>query len=238
MHNIKQSDIVRHKRRGTYGIVTAVDDKTIRVVWHCGNGYRNQYDHKATTNVVELMYKYSDYGRFYEAGRTMLATYFGYKFDRSHNRSQALGAWLDSFASDKQRGLPFDEEPVSNALDKRTETVLRNVITTLTLKEFQESVGMARGAMEFQSRATGRTAGIAMAWIGEAMHKPYVWHRATDHHTGRLSQEVLYREMRSILVKLAWRGFEFDDRNQSMRFVPIVKEVTTYEAKTVITSYR
>ena len=241
MHNIKQSDIVRHKRRGTYGIVAAVDNYIIRVVWHLGDGMRTSYDHKATTKVVELVHKYSDYGRFYEAGRTGLAAYFGYKFDRNHNRSQALGAWLDSFASDKQRGLPMEDDEPCQCLTRET-TVLRNVITSRTLQDMQDMIGPARAAMDFNVRATGRSSGIALTWLAACIEAPYIWHKATDHPVDgkkptMYMNEELFRLAQRIISILEWKGWEYH-KTDGIRFVPIVRETTKYEPTTIITSLR
>lgn len=245
MIKLSQSDIVRHKRGGTYGLVSSVNDTHALIVWHLGDGMRTSYNHKLTTKVVEIMHRWADYGPFYGSGRHHLGCYLGFRSPGHLNRGQALSYWLDSFATDKSKGIRWDDEqvePCPTCGTKEGTTILRNVITGQSLQDMQNNVGVARAALDFNYRATGRSAGIAMGWLSECIANPYMWHKAKDHVVNNKApteymNSELQRLTRGLVDKLGWRGFEFHQTN-GIRFCPIVKEVTTYEPKTVITSLR
>lgn len=130
---------------------------------------------------------------------------------------------------------------VEPCLPRETETTLRNAVTGMSLKDMQQSMGVARAAAEFTHRATGRTLGIALSLISKCIEDPYIFHVALDHHTfanPKHSYSQVYQEASKILRNLGLKGFEFNPAEHAIRFVPIVKEVTTYEKKTVTSSLR
>lgn len=236
------NDIVKHTRRGTFGVVKVVDNRGVQVVWCIPGGERISYIHKHTTKVLELAHKWTDYRRFYEGGFEALALYFDHKRRRNimHNRGQYLDQILESWAEGEHKGLPLDDDDCT-CLTRET-TVLRNVITTRTLQDMQDMIGPARAALEFNHRATGRSSGVALRWLAACIEEPYTWMKAKDHPvngkdaTMQMNDE-LFRLAQRIVAVLEWRGFEYN-REKGIRFVPIVKEITKYEPTTIIESLR
>lgn len=140
-----------------------------------------------------------------------------------------------------KRYLEIIEDHACSCLPRET-TELRNVITGLSLKDMQGHLGPAHGALEFNYRATGRSSGIALRWLAACIEEPYVWLKAKDHPmSDRDATHYMNKELQVVAQRivdaLGWRGFEYH-KEQGIRFVPIVKEVTTYESKTVVTSLR
>lgn len=107
-----------------------------------------------------------------------------------------------------------------------------NVITGKTQSEMMRELGPARGAKEFNTRATGRTTGIAFSIIGQAMCNPgqVISYRDVDHtfHEGRevrtphqfnknFESELLYK-LREL------KGFVINPDRHTIQYNPIVTE--------------
>lgn len=117
-----------------------------------------------------------------------------------------------------------------------TRKVLRrervNVITGKTQSEMVKELGPARGVAAFNTRATGRTTGIAFSIIGQAMCNPgqAISYRDVDHtfHEGRevrtphqfnknFESELLYK-LREL------KGFVINPERHTIQYNPIVTE--------------
>lgn len=107
-----------------------------------------------------------------------------------------------------------------------------NVITGKTQSEMVKELGPARGVVEFNTRATGRTTGIAFSIIGEAMCNPgqVISYLNVDHtfHEGRevrtpyqfnknFESELLYK-LRDL------KGFVINPDLRTIQYNPIVTE--------------
>lgn len=107
-----------------------------------------------------------------------------------------------------------------------------NVITGKTQSEMVKELGPARGVAEFNTRATGRTTGIAFSIIGQAMCNPgqVISYRDVDHtfHEGRevrtphqfnknFESELLYK-LREL------KGFVINPDRHTIQYNPIVTE--------------
>ncbi|UFK26406.1 hypothetical protein ZK1_45 [Klebsiella phage vB_KpnP_ZK1] len=107
-----------------------------------------------------------------------------------------------------------------------------NVITGKTQSELVKELGPARGVAEFNTRATGRTTGIAFSIIGQAMCNPgqVISYRDVDHtfHEGRevrtphqfnknFESELLYK-LRDL------KGFVINPQQYTIQYNPIVTE--------------
>lgn len=107
-----------------------------------------------------------------------------------------------------------------------------NVITGKTQSEMVKELGPARGVAEFNTRATGRTTGIAFSIIGQAMCNPgqAISYRDVDHtfHEGRevrtphqfnknFESELLYK-LRDL------KGFVINPHQSTIQYNPIVTE--------------
>lgn len=107
-----------------------------------------------------------------------------------------------------------------------------NVITGKTQSEMVKELGPARGVAEFNTRATGRTTGIAFSIIGQAMCNPgqVISYLNVDHtfHEGRevrtpyqfnknFESELLYK-LRDL------KGFVINPDLRTIQYNPIVTE--------------
>lgn len=107
-----------------------------------------------------------------------------------------------------------------------------NVITGKTQSEMVRELGPARGVSEFNTRATGRTTGIAFSIIGQAMCNPgqVISYLNVDHtfHEGRevrtpyqfnknFESELLYK-LRDL------KGFVINPDLRTIQYNPIVTE--------------
>lgn len=107
-----------------------------------------------------------------------------------------------------------------------------NVITGKTQSEMVKELGPARGVAEFNTRATGRTTGIAFSIIGQAMCNPgqVISYQDVDHtfHEGRevrtphqfnknFESELLYK-LRDL------KGFVINPDRRTIQYNPIVTE--------------
>lgn len=107
-----------------------------------------------------------------------------------------------------------------------------NVITGKTQSEMVKELGPARGIVEFNTRATGRTTGIAFSIIGEAMCNPgqVISYLNVDHtfHEGRevrtpyqfnknFESELLHK-LRDL------KGFVINPDLRTIQYNPIVTE--------------
>lgn len=107
-----------------------------------------------------------------------------------------------------------------------------NVITGKTQSEMVRELGPARGVAEFNTRATGRTTGIAFSIIGQAMCNPgqAISYQDVDHtfHEGRevrtphqfnknFESELLYK-LRDL------KGFVINPDRRTIQYNPIVTE--------------
>lgn len=107
-----------------------------------------------------------------------------------------------------------------------------NVITGKTQSQMVKELGYARGVAEFNTRATGRTTGIAFSIIGQAMCNPgqVISYRDVDHtfHEGRevrtpyqfnknFESELLYK-LRDL------KGFVVNPHQHTIQYNPIVTE--------------
>lgn len=107
-----------------------------------------------------------------------------------------------------------------------------NVITGKTQSEMVKELGPARGVTEFNTRATGRTTGIAFSIIGQAMCNPgqAISYQDVDHtfHEGRevrtphqfnknFESELLYK-LRDL------KGFVINPDRRTIQYNPIVTE--------------
>lgn len=107
-----------------------------------------------------------------------------------------------------------------------------NVITGKTQSEMVRELGPARGVTEFNTRATGRSTGIAFSVIGQAMCNPgqVISYRDVDHtfHEGRevrtphqfnknFESELLYK-LRDL------KGFVINPHQNTIQYNPIVTE--------------
>lgn len=107
-----------------------------------------------------------------------------------------------------------------------------NVITGKTQSEMVKELGPARGVAEFNTRATGRTTGIAFSIIGQAMCNPgqAISYQDVDHtfHEGRevrtphqfnknFESELLYK-LRDL------KGFVINPDRRTIQYNPIVTE--------------
>lgn len=107
-----------------------------------------------------------------------------------------------------------------------------NVITGKTQSQMVKELGHARGVAEFNTRATGRTTGIAFSIIGQAMCNPgqAISYRDVDHtfHEGRevrtphqfnknFESELLYK-LREL------KGFVINPDRHTIQYNPIVTE--------------
>ncbi|QPI15948.1 hypothetical protein PmP19_42 [Proteus phage PmP19] len=107
-----------------------------------------------------------------------------------------------------------------------------NVITGKTQSEMVKELGPARGVAEFNTRATGRTTGIALSIIGQAMCNPgqAISYQDVDHtfHEGRevrtphqfnknFESELLYK-LRDL------KGFVINPDRRTIQYNPIVTE--------------
>lgn len=107
-----------------------------------------------------------------------------------------------------------------------------NVITGKTQSEMVKELGPARGVAGFNTRATGRTTGIAFSIIGQAMCNPgqVISYRDVDHtfHEGRevrtphqfnknFESELLYK-LRDL------KGFVINPHQNTIQYNPIVTE--------------
>lgn len=107
-----------------------------------------------------------------------------------------------------------------------------NVITGKTQSEMVKELGPARGVVEFNTRATGRTTGIAFSIIGKAMCNPgqVISYLNVDHtfHEGRevrtpyqfnknFESELLYK-LRDL------KGFVINPDLRTIQYNPIVTE--------------
>lgn len=232
----KTNDIVRHKRRGTYGIV-GLTTEGYSVLWHLGNGERILYVHKHTTKVLELAHSWESYKRYHEAGRGTLACHFGFRYERYHTRNQALSAWLDSLSTSIDLEQPLDEEAVCDCLTRETVDI-KNVLSGRTLKDFQREQGMAQGALSFRSRHTGKSTGIALGAISAAILSPATPIKFLDHHKVGQAQAHLYMIVCNLIDNLGLRGLDVDKQKSTITFHPFVEARTIYEPKTITTPIR
>lgn len=107
-----------------------------------------------------------------------------------------------------------------------------NVITGKTQSQMVKELGPARGVAEFNTRATGRTTGIAFSIIGQAMCNPgqVLSYQDVDHtfHEGRevstphqfnknFESELLYK-LRDL------KGFVINPDRRTIQYNPIVTE--------------
>lgn len=107
-----------------------------------------------------------------------------------------------------------------------------NVITGKTQSQMVKELGHARGVAEFNTRATGRTTGIAFSIIGQAMCNPgqVISYQDVDHtfHEGRevrtphqfnknFESELLYK-LRDL------KGFVINPDRRTIQYNPIVTE--------------
>lgn len=107
-----------------------------------------------------------------------------------------------------------------------------NVITGKTQSQMVKELGHARGVAEFNTRATGRTTGIAFSIIGQAMCNPgqAISYQDVDHtfHEGRevrtpyqfnknFESELLYK-LRDL------KGFVINPDRRTIQYNPIVTE--------------
>lgn len=107
-----------------------------------------------------------------------------------------------------------------------------NVITGKTQSEMVKELGPARGVAEFNTRATGRTTGVAFSIIGQAMCNPgqAISYQDVDHtfHEGRevrtphqfnknFESELLYK-LRDL------KGFVINPDRRTIQYNPIVTE--------------
>ncbi|CAK6597041.1 unknown function [Klebsiella phage vB_Kpn_K13PH07C1L] len=107
-----------------------------------------------------------------------------------------------------------------------------NVITGKTQSDMVRELGPARGVEQFNTRATGRSTGIAFSIIGQAMCNPgqVISYRDVDHtfHEGvevRTPYQFNKNFESELLYKLReLKGFIINKERQTIQFNPIVTE--------------
>ena len=221
---LKFGDRVRNinktsKRRGLIGVVVAggvnalLKEATYVVSWSNNEtqSYIKSNAHKYLELVVEEAQPSKlDYGTAYRDASMMTP----------EGRSTMLRAICD--ISGLQR--PGERKVL------RRERV--NVITGKTQSQMVKELGYARGVAEFNTRATGRTTGIAFSIIGQAMCNPgqAISYQDVDHtfHEGRevrtphqfnknFESELLYK-LRDL------KGFVINPGRRTIQYNPIVTE--------------
>lgn len=210
---------VRSNRKGWLGIVrgfgyaTHIRKPTYEVEW--SNGEVQSYIQDYAHNYLELIAGSQtptklDYGTAYRDASLMTPD----------SRSTMLRAICDI------SGL---QRPGKRKVLRRERV---NVITGKTQSEMVRELGPARGVAEFNTRATGRTTGIAFSIIGQAMCNPgqAISYRDVDHtfHEGRevrtphqfnknFESELLYK-LRDL------KGFIINPDRHTIQYNPIVTE--------------
>lgn len=139
-----------------------------------------------------------------------------------------LQGYVQCYAHNYLERLGGEQPPQRKVL--RRERV--NVITGKTQSEMVRELGPARGVAAFNTRATGRTTGIAFSIIGQAMCNPgqAISYRDVDHtfHEGRevrtphqfnknFESELLYK-LREL------KGFIINRERHTIQYNPIVTE--------------
>lgn len=210
---------VRSNRKGWVGVVVGFGNNkclskpTYEVEWANGEvqGYMQCNAHNFLERIIdEQPPSKLDYGTAYRDASLMTPD----------SRSAMLRAICDIY------GLrAFRQRKVL-----RRERV--NVITGKTQSEMVRELGPARGVAEFNTRATGRTTGIAFSIIGQAMCNPgqVISYRDVDHtfHEGRevrtphqfnknFESELLYK-LRDL------KGFVINPHQSTIQYNPIVTE--------------
>ncbi|AIW03113.1 hypothetical protein ACQ39_gp05 [Proteus phage PM 85] len=114
----------------------------------------------------------------------------------------------------------------------------RNVITGWTQSELMKRHGNAMGVVQFNQRALGKTTGQAMAVIGSAMVQPYVPvsfhnidHAIFEHNIPTQVANANMRDMiKDLINTLGFKGFRFNNNNNTIVFNPIVTEENYVES--------
>lgn len=210
---------LRSSRRGWIGIVVDfgnnenISKPTYEVEWSNGElqGYVQCYAHNYLERLGgEQQPSKLDYGTAYRDASMMTP----------ESRNTMLRAICD--VSGLQR-------PGKRKVLRRERV---NVITGKTQSEMVRELGSARGVADFNTRATGRTTGIAFSIIGQAMCNPgqVISYRDVDHtfHEGRevrtphqfnknFESELLYK-LRDL------KGFVINPQQYTIQYNPIVTE--------------
>lgn len=236
---LKTGDIVMHNVRAVYGVVGEVTQQAVEVIWHLGGGRLTNYKHGSDTKVLSLFMPKEGYDKYYHdytlAG---LCVFLGVPFDPCKKKYEIFSEYLGNLSSRfGTEGAFGDVESVAKGCDCLTrETVeIKNVINRRTLKDYQREQGPAQGALSFRGRCVGKTTGIALSTIGDAMQAPGYSFSFSDHHATRGAQENLYLAICNLIDKLGLKGFDVDKKESKVTFHPFVEVRTTYEAKTIIT---
>ena len=210
---------VRSNRKGLVGIVRSfgyaihIRKPTYEVEWF--NGEVQSYIQDYAHNCLELIAGSQtptklDYGTAYRDASLMTPD----------SRSTMLRAICD--VSGLQR-------PGKRKVLRRERV---NVITGKTQSEMVKELGPARGVAEFNTRATGRTTGIAFSIIGQAMCNPgqVISYRDVDHtfHEG-LEVRTPYQFNKNFESELLYKlrelkGFIINPERHTIQYNPIVTE--------------
>lgn len=222
--NLKVGDRVRNinvrsSRKGWVGVMRGfgynkkIRSATYEVEWSNGQvqSYIQHYAHSFLERIIdEQPPSKLDYGTAYRDASMM----------SEENRNTMLRAICD--VSGLQR-------PGKRKVLRRERV---NVITGRTQSQMVKELGHARGVAEFNTRATGRTTGIAFSIIGQAMCNPgqAISYRDVDHtfHEGRevrtphqfnknFESELLYK-LREL------KGFIINPDRHTIQYNPIVTE--------------
>lgn len=134
---------------------------------------------------------------------------------------------IDEFARHQTIALQMSTAPRKVVLKKDR----RNVITGRTQHQFVAEMG-ARGLVEFESRAIGRTTGQALRILGEAMCNPRtairiqdVDHAITEYGTPRWEANKHFKQTLDVLIdKMGLKGLRYEHGH--IIFNPIVTEET------------
>lgn len=125
-------------------------------------------------------------------------------------------------------GLPPLKLPGRTTLSR----VRRNVITGRTQDDMVKELGAARGVQQFNTRATGRSTGIAYRIVGEAMCNPgcLISYKEVDHvhregtQTPHRADDNFFHVILDVIRDK--NGFTCNKDSRTIMFNPIVTEET------------
>lgn len=215
---LKAGDRVRNIREGSsrngwIGVVIGLNSEYYVVEWSNGSNqyYLRKFAHKNLERIEEVINKC-------KCVHDELCEHCTRQMQKAITFFDRYGAGTKTFA----------EHMASERKVLKRER--RNVITGKTQSDMVRDLGHARGVEQFNTRATGRSTGIAFSIIGEAMCNPGIAIRTQDvDHAiseGKGNRWQLNKHFEHILRDTIgdMKGFHFEHGH--ITFNPIVTEET------------